>query len=168
MQERLIIDVARVKPGGERIEGEVDAIDVAEEFVHPFGGIRYSLFVQVVGTELLVRGRAEQDFDLVCSRCGKDFDTTIKAEDIVTSIELGDELGDIDLTDEIREAVLLELPNYPVCDENCESAVPHGENPMSQNAGDGAGLGQIGAIFDGLKESALNLAIGIAAILPLS
>lgn len=127
MQERLIIDVGRLSPGGEELEGEVDAIDITEEFVHPFGGIRYSLFAQVIGTELLVRGRAEQDFDLVCSRCGKDFDTTIKTEDFTTSIALDGGTDEIDLTDEIREAVLLELPNFPLCDEGCDGgdvAVP--------------------------------------------
>ena len=127
MQERLIIDVARLSPGGEEIEGEVDAIDISEDLVRPFGGIRYSLFAEVIGTELLVRGRAEQDFDLVCSRCGRDFDTTIKAEEFTTSIALDGGTEEIDLTDEIREAVLLELPNFPLCDEECdggELAVP--------------------------------------------
>ena len=120
MQERLIIDIARLKPGGEDFEGEVDAIDISESFVHPFGGIRYRLNAQLFGSELLVRGRAEQDFDLVCSRCGKDFDTTIKAEDITISVPLAEGQFEVDLTDEVREAILLELPNFPLCDENCE------------------------------------------------
>lgn len=119
MQERLIVDVARLKPGGEVIEGEVDAIDVAEDLVHPFGGIRYKLRLEVFGSELLVRGQAEQDFDLVCSRCGRDFDTTVKVEDFTASFELAENTNEVDLTDEVREAVLLELPNFPLCDENC-------------------------------------------------
>ena len=157
MQERLIIDVARLKPGGEEIEGEVDAIDIAEDLVRPFGGIRYSLFVQVIGTELLVRGRAEQDFDLVCSRCGKDFDTTIKAEDFTTSIALGEGVDEIDLTDEIREAVLLELPNFPLCDENCEGIEGQGSGDEGQGSwGNGqgeseGGLGPIGVAFESLS-----------------
>ena len=81
MEERLIIDVARMNPEGEDLVGEVDAIDLEEEFVHPFGGIRYRLTAQLFGTELLVRGHLEQDFSLVCSRCGKDFDTTVKVDD---------------------------------------------------------------------------------------
>ncbi len=153
MQERLTIDVARLKPGGERIEGEVDAIDIAEDFVHPFGGIRYSLFVQPIGNELLVRGRAEQDFDLVCSRCGKDFDTTIKAEDITTSVPLDDGTDEIDLTDEIRESILLELPNFPLCDENCEGMEGVGVD-AGQAFADAAtdscadGLGTLGAALE--------------------
>ena len=64
MENRLLVDVARLKPGGETFEGEVDIIDLDEEFVKPFGGVRYSLTAQLFGAELLVRGRLEQDFDL--------------------------------------------------------------------------------------------------------
>lgn len=149
VQERLIIDVARLKQDGEEIEGEVDAIDVAEDLVHPFGGIRYRLFVQVIGTELLVRGRAEQDFDLVCSRCGKDFDTTIKAEDITASVELAEGADEIDLTDEIREAILLELPNFPLCDENCPGIGTEEGCGDSEERKDG--LGPIGIALEKLS-----------------
>ena len=120
VQEKLLVDVARLKPGGEEIEGEVDAIDIAEEFVRPFGGIRYRLLLQVFGTELLVRGDLEQDFDLVCSRCGKDFDTTIKAAGWTASFPLTEGESEVDLTEEVREAILLELPNFPLCDESCQ------------------------------------------------
>ena len=115
----MLIDVSRLDPEGEDFEGEVDAIDLDEELVKPFGGLRYALTVQAFGTELLVRGRLEQDFDLVCSRCGKDFDTTIRVDDFTTSVEIPDKAEYVDLTDEIRESVILALPNYPVCDEAC-------------------------------------------------
>lgn len=119
MDEKLLIDVSRLEEGGETFEGEVAAIDLEEEFVHPFGGIRYRLYVQALGSELLVKGMLEQDFDLVCSRCGEDFDTTIKVEDFVTSVQIDEKNAEIDLTEEVREAIILNLPSYPVCDEDC-------------------------------------------------
>lgn len=119
MDEKLIIDISRLEEGGERFEGEVDAIDLEEEFVHPFGGIRYDLFVQALGSELLVRGKIEQDFELVCSRCGEDFDTTIKVEDFVTSVEIDEKQGEVDLTNELRESIILNLSSYPLCSEDC-------------------------------------------------
>lgn len=118
-ENRLTIDVSRLDPEGETLEGEVDCVDCEEELVHPFGGIRYRLKAQVFGSELLVRGTLEQDFDLVCSRCGRDFDTTVRAAEFAESYEIGENTTEIDLTGDIREAVLLELPNYPLCDENC-------------------------------------------------
>ena len=41
MDEKLIIDVSRLKSEGETVSGEVDAVDLDEEFVKSFGGIRY-------------------------------------------------------------------------------------------------------------------------------
>ena len=119
MDNKLIIDVSRLGPNGEMIEGEVDAIDLDEEFVKPFGGIRYELEVRLYGKELLVKGAIEQDFDLVCSRCGKDFDDTVKVPDFVFSEEVGDDTVEVDLTESLRESIILALPTYPVCDEAC-------------------------------------------------
>jgi len=119
MDDKLIIDVARLDPEGDDLEGEVAAVDLDEEFVKPFGGVRYRLHAQVFGTELLVRGRLEQDFDLVCSRCGKDFDDTVKVEDFTFSCEIAENTSEVDLTGELRESIILALPTYPVCSAAC-------------------------------------------------
>jgi uncharacterized protein len=129
MDEKLLIDVTRLDPEGEELTGEVDCIDLDEEFVHPFGGIRYRLFVQGVGTELLVRGHLEQDFDLVCSRCGQDFDTTIKVDDFTQSYEISESTQEVDLTQDVRESIILTLPTYPVCSETCPGVAHTTEKP---------------------------------------
>lgn len=135
VEARLVIDASRVDPEGEELEGEVDCIDIDEEFVKPFGGVRYRLKAQVFGTELLVRGRLEQDFDLVCSRCGKDFDDTIRVEDFTASFEVAENSPEVDVTEEIRESVLLELPNFPLCDENCVGIEQKSEMPTDDRWG---------------------------------
>ena len=133
MENRLLVDVARLKPGGETFEGEVDIIDLDEEFVKPFGGVRYSLTAQLFGAELLVRGRLEQDFDLVCSRCGRDFDTTVKVEDFTVSIEIAENQQEADLTADARESIILTLPTYPVCDEACPGIEQKAAEPPADN-----------------------------------
>lgn len=135
VEARLVIDASRVDPEGEELEGEVDCIDIDEEFVKPFGGVRYRLKAQVFGTELLVRGRLEQDFDLVCSRCGKDFDDTIRVENFTASFEVAENSPEVDVTEEIRESVLLELPNFPLCDENCVGIEQKSEMPTDERWG---------------------------------
>ena len=117
--ERLEIDLATIPPEGGLVEGEADIIAYDDEFVRPFGGVRYSLFVQPLGSELLVKGRLEQDFDLVCSRCGRDFDVTAKVEDFVQSYEIGEKIQKVDLTTDARDSIILNLPTYPVCSEAC-------------------------------------------------
>lgn len=133
MENRLLVDVARLKPEGETFEGEVDIIDLDEEFVKPFGGVRYSLTAQLFGSELLVRGRLEQDFDLVCSRCGRDFDTTVKVEDFTVSVEIAENQQEADLTADARESIILTLPTYPVCDEACPGIEQKAAEPPADN-----------------------------------
>ena len=129
MDTKLTVDASRIDPEGETLEGEVDCVDIDEEFVKPFGGVRYRLFVQALGTELLVRGALEQDFDLVCGRCGRDFDDTVKVGDFTASFKIEDDSPEVDLTEEIRESIILALPTYPVCDETCPGIETTAELP---------------------------------------
>ncbi len=121
MQEKLIIDVARLDGDGEAFEGTLDdrILELDDELVRPFAGIRYRLFVQRLGGELLVRGRLAQDFDAVCSRCGADFDFTVEVDDFTVSLETSEKTEFVDLTDELRESIILSLPTYPVCRADC-------------------------------------------------
>ena len=135
METKLLIDVARLDPEGEELEGEADIIDLDEDLVKPFGGVRYRLSAQVIGTELLVRGHVEQDFTLVCSRCGKDFDDTVKVDDFLTSVEIDEKTEEVDLTDEVRECIILALPTYPVCDEACPGIEQKTEMPKDDRWG---------------------------------
>lgn len=121
--ERILIDVARLGKNGGEFSGEADIVDIDEEFVRPFGGVRYSFSVRIFGAELLVKGRLEQDFDLVCCRCGKDFDTTVKVEDFVVSVETDEKTEFVDLTNDVRECIILALPSFPVCEESCPGIV---------------------------------------------
>lgn len=129
MENTLVIDASRIDTSGEVLEGEVDCVDIDEEFVKPFGGVRYRLKVQVFGTELLVRGSLEQDFDLVCCRCGKDYDDTVKVEDFTASFEIDESNAEVDLTNELRESIILALPTYPVCSETCPGVERKDEMP---------------------------------------
>ena len=144
MDTKLLIDVALLKPEGETFEGEVDIIDLDEEFVKPFGGVRYSLTAQLFGSELLVRGRLEQDFDLVCSRCGRDFDTTVKVDDFTVSVEVSENQQEADLTADARESIILTLPTYPVCDEACPGIEQKPARPATDDRW---------AALDGLKAN---------------
>ena len=119
MEDRLTIEPFRLAAGGETLEGEVDCVDIDEELVKPFGGVRYRLEAKLYGRELLVRGHLEQDFDLVCCRCGKDFDTTVSVDDFVFSCAVDENTPEVDLTESARESIILTLPAYPVCGEAC-------------------------------------------------
>jgi hypothetical protein len=132
LDTELKLDAARISREGEELSGALDdsIYDFADEFLKPFGGLRYELGAMLVGSELLVRGKLEQDFEAACSRCGKDFDFTVKVKDFTASFEIGDGADFVDITQELRESVLLELPNYPVCSEDCPGVETQEDAPV--------------------------------------
>ena len=117
-ETKLVVDVARLDPEGEELVGEVLCVDLDEPFVKPFGGVRYRLTAQGVGTELLVRGHLEQDFD-----------DTIKVDDFLQSYEISENVSEVDLTADVRESIILALPTYPVCRESCPGIEQKGATP---------------------------------------
>ena len=120
---RLIVDVARLDKGGEWYRGETgpDVLDVGgSELLSPVGGIVYELFVQALGSELLVRGRLAQRLRCVCSRCADTFEPAASEGEFVSSYEINEATEFLDLTEEVREAIILALPGYPVCREACK------------------------------------------------
>mgnify|MGYP004468401379 FL=1 len=121
MDTELKVYLASIGKDGEELSGVLDdsIYGIEDEFLKPFAGLRYELGVQLFGPELLVRGRLEQDFEAACSRCGKDFDFTVKVPDFTTSIAVDEKIEYIDLTAELRESILLNLSTYPVCREDC-------------------------------------------------
>lgn len=126
MTDKLLIDVSRLDKDGEDFEGVLDdaVLELDGELLRPFAGIRYSLFAQLLGRELLVRGTLEQDFDAVCSRCGGDFDFTATVPDFTVSLETDEHTEYADLTDEVRQSIILALPTYPVCRPECLGVCP--------------------------------------------
>ena len=121
MESELKVYVARVSRDGDELSGTLDdaIYGLDDEFLKPFGGLRYELGVQVFGSELLVRGKLEQDFEAACSWCGKDFDFTAKVPDYTASYAIDGTAEAVDLTSDLRESILLTLPTYPVCREDC-------------------------------------------------
>ena len=126
MEKTLTIDVARLDRDGEEVDGVLDdaVLDLHDEYLRPFAGIRYRLFVQLAGRELLARGELEQDFEAVCSRCGADFDFTVTVPDFLASFETDEKTEIVDLTDELRQSIILALPTYPVCRADCRGVCP--------------------------------------------
>ena len=121
METELNIYLSEVTEEGLELSGTIDdsIYGFEDEFLKPFAGLRYELGVLHVGSELLVRGRIEQDFEAVCSRCGEDFDFTVKIPDFAASFEINEKTEFVELTTEVRECILLALPTYPVCREDC-------------------------------------------------
>ena len=117
METELNVYLSEVTDDGLELSGTLDdsIYGFEDEFLKPFAGLRYELGVLHVGSELLVRGKIEQDFEAACSRCGEDFDFTVKIDDFTASFAVDEKTEFVELTTELRECILLTLPTYPVC-----------------------------------------------------
>ena len=129
----MILPVSKLGPDGARFEGQdpkevLDWPPSPRDVVRPAGPMLWRLEAQLCGTERLVRGRAEALFEGTCCRCGGPL-SRVYGDDVTISREVAPEETDVDLTSELRETILLALPNNPVCSEDCRPPRPVAEEP---------------------------------------
>ena len=109
--------------------GELPAADLdmetGDEMVHVGGPLRYDLEAQKLGSGLLVRGSLRLTLECRCVRCLKAFTRALelKAWTCLLPFE-GEEkvpvVNDcVDLTPFLREDMLLEFPQHPLCKPDC-------------------------------------------------
>lgn len=126
---RLTVDVPRLNREGERLKGETcpEALDLGDRagLVEPVGGMVYDLRVQVLGHELLVRGRVSQKLRCTCRRCAAGFEAEVTDDAVIVAVPLGTDTEFVDLTPDLREAIILSLPDHPVCRSECRGLCAH-------------------------------------------
>jgi len=120
------INVKRIREDGETLRGsdpfsimELDEPDT--RFEHD---VEYDLLAQVQGNALLVTGTLSTPATLRCSRCLRVFDLPLKVEQFAFHQELHGE-DFVDLTANMREDIILELPQRALCAEGCKGLCPH-------------------------------------------
>ena len=85
--------------------------------------IRYDLYAAKTGQDLLVTGKASFDLETLCSRCMKQIVVPVTAEKITLFFEKVPE-QEVELTDDIRDELLLALPDYIRCSDDCRGLCP--------------------------------------------
>jgi len=119
------LDAHNVRLAGELPTKELD-IDTCDEVIG-LGGtpLEYDLEVQKLETGLLVRGSLRLGLECQCVRCLREFQHQLNLENWTTHLPLQGEdavpvVNDcVDLTPYIREDILLEFPQHPLCDPGC-------------------------------------------------
>lgn len=109
---------------GELPVAELD-IELGDEMIQLTKPLKYQLEAQQMEDGLLVRGNLLLPLNCECVRCLKAFEYQLKLADWACLIPLdGEEAapldGDtVDLTPFLREDILLELPQHPLCKPDC-------------------------------------------------
>ena len=148
----MLINVARIPEDGMPLEGEeppeIFELEEPGDF-RVAGPVCYELFAQLVSGRLLVRGTLTAPLETRCARCTQIFSTTVSDSGFLRDYSGIHGTEEVDITEDIREAIILSLPHFPVCDERCKGlCVQCGKNLNKGPCGcpGGAGSGAWGTL----------------------
>jgi uncharacterized protein len=119
------VNVKRIPADGEMLEGAEppSIMELAEADLAFEREITYQFHAQIQNNALLVTGRLETPVTLRCSRCLEPFALPLKVPSFVFHKELAGE-DFVDLTENIREDIILELPQRALCQTDCKGLCP--------------------------------------------
>lgn len=119
--------VARIPDEGFNYKGDEPGsiIEVEQEqFIQNPKDVHYELYAQRVSDKLVVRGSLDVGVDLQCARCSEFFSTTVSVSDFLRAYPAPEGSDSVDLTDDFREEILLHVPGFPVCSDECKGVCP--------------------------------------------
>ncbi|MBI5684056.1 MAG: DUF177 domain-containing protein [Verrucomicrobia bacterium] len=111
---------------GRDFEGEdpVEILDVSDPEYRFESPVNYRLHGQVLGHALVVTGRVWTCVGITCVRCLKDAERPVEVRDFVVHREIETTEDFADLTENLREDILLALPQNPLCSKDCRGLCP--------------------------------------------
>jgi uncharacterized protein len=125
----LTINLRHLEEKNVRLTGQlpVEELDLAleDELISAEQPLDYDLEVQQMEGSLLVTGKLDLPLNCECARCLRPFRQDLSLPDWACHIPLEGEdaapvHGDIvDLTPYLREDILLDLPQHPLCEAEC-------------------------------------------------
>jgi uncharacterized protein len=101
------------------------ALDTRDEMVHAGNPLKYELEIQKLDQALLLQGSLQLTLDCQCVRCLKPFTSELRLDNWKCHVPLeGEEKAEVsgdfvDLTPYLREDILLEFPQHPLCEADC-------------------------------------------------
>jgi uncharacterized metal-binding protein YceD (DUF177 family) len=120
MSHALVIPLEALEQGPYRLEGSLpgEFLGLQDEVsIRNIGDISYHLTAERLNQEVLVRGSVEAPMELECGRSGLFFSTMVRESAFLRDYSLGDVEGALDIADDVREAIVIEIPSYPVSPE---------------------------------------------------
>jgi uncharacterized protein len=125
---------------GELSPAELD-LALRDDLVQVNSPIQHDLEVEMLDDALLVRGRLQATLDCECVRCLKKFKHHLVLDPYTLHLPLtGEEAVPVDndnadLTPFLREDMLLELPQHPLCKPDCPGLKKADRTPPRKTGG---------------------------------
>lgn len=95
-------------------------LEIEEADVKLDSPVSYDLLVQDVEDQILLRGQLAVPIQFRCVRCGEFFEVGVQDDDFQVLMDYPDNSVSVDLTPQVREAIILNFPSYPLCREDCK------------------------------------------------
>ena len=125
----LKINLRHLEEDGIQLKGELPLAEldlgVVDELIHVEKPLRYDLSVELLHDAVLATGSLKLPLTCECGRCLKKFKTELKLTGWAVHLPLeGDdkvsvENDCVDLTPFVREDMLLNFPQHPLCRPEC-------------------------------------------------
>jgi len=125
----LKVNLRHLEENGLHLKGELPMAEldlgIQDELIQLNKPLRYNLAVELLNDAVLVTGSLTLPLDCECSRCLKKFTTNLKLTGWALHLPLeGDdkvsvENDCVDLTPFVREDILLDFPQHPLCKPDC-------------------------------------------------
>ncbi len=125
----LTVNLRHLEAHGIRLKGELSPaeldLDTRDEMIRVTSPVRYNLEIEKLDDAILVQGELAVDLDCECVRCLKPFTRKMELNPWTLHLPLeGEEKAVVDndcvdLTPFVREDILLEFPQHPLCKPEC-------------------------------------------------
>jgi uncharacterized protein len=125
----MIIELSKLSPEGNQYDGDdpPEILDFGDDVVVKEAPepVHYELFAQIVSRELIVQGQISTSLRVSCARCTELCSTSVADSSFLRAYDIaaGEEV--VDLAPDFREAILLNLPAFPMCAADCAGLCPH-------------------------------------------
>ena len=132
-------------------------IDTRDEMIQVAQPLEHDLEVQKLSDSVLVQGRLRLVLECKCVRCLKSFQYPLEIEEWTCHLPLqGEEqvavTNDcVDLTPYVREDILLEFPQHPLCEAGCRG-MPKEKPGTAEKATDTDPVKQPSSAWAGLDK----------------
>jgi len=142
----LSVNLHHLESHNIRLQGELSAAEldfgVNDEMIRAEKPLRYDLTVERLDDGILLTGSLRLTLDCQCVRCLKPFGQELVLEDWTCHLPLSGEdkarveNDSVDLTPYVREDMLLEFPQHPLCKPDCAGLGKIGKGQARKAAGE--------------------------------
>jgi uncharacterized protein len=142
---RPLINLRHLEKKNVLLQGELTPSDLdleeLDELIHVSEPLKYEIEAEKVDQAILVRGTLSLVLDCECARCLRPFQHEMVLDDWACHLPLeGPDQAEVvndsvDLTPYIREDILLEFPQHPLCEINCTGLPAWKPGRVKQSSG---------------------------------